>query len=258
VDTAQPSLAVTSEAAIEALLTRLVPGLKQQWQGATEGEIERIEAIAGRPLPPFYRWFLSRMGKSMGPMSYPTVDFSAHGVLAALSSGQMAADRRYLLIGYEQEELMPLHYFYDLDQPLRGDALVVRMLTPRDEAHEQFETFREMLAWGELWSQRVEPALQQCGGTLRGSADLQARLEAVMRRLGFDVPIETGVYAGLYERKDAALICSGTPSDPPGAQSFALGGRDAVTLAQILSEMASVLTVEVKPSAWKPPLPGDG
>jgi len=258
VDTTQPSHPVASEAAIETLLTRLIPGLAGQWQGATDSEIERIAAIAGRPLPPFYRWFLSRMGRSMGSMSYPTVDFSAQGVIAALSSGQMATDRRYLLIGYEQEELMPLHYFYDLDQPLRGDALVVRMLTPRDEAHEQFETFREMLAWGELWSQRVERAPQQCGGTLRADAELQTRLEPVMRRLGFDAPIETGVYAGLYERKDAALICSGTPKDPPHAQSFALGGRDAVTLTQILSELSSVAKVEVKPSAWKPPLPGDG
>ena len=32
----------------------------------------------------------------------------------------------------------------------------------------------------------------------------------------------------------------------------------AVTLAQILSEVAGELTVEIKPSAWKPPLPGDG
>lgn len=242
---------------MESLLTRLVPGLAEQWQGATDSELEQLEVIAGRPLPPFYRWFLSRMGRSMGPMSYPTVDFSARGVLAALRSGQMAADRRYLLIGYEQKELMPLHYFYDLDQPLRGDALVVRMLSPRDEAHEQFETFREMLAWGELWTQRVERAPQQCTGTLRADGDLLVRLEPLLRRLGFQQPIETGSYTGLYEREDAALVCSGTPNDPPVTQSFGLGGRDAVTLTQILSEVAGELTVQVKPSAWKPPLPGD-
>jgi hypothetical protein len=79
-----------------------------------------------------------------------------------------------------------------------------------------------------------------------------------MQRLGFAVPIETGAYSGLYEREDAALICSGTPNDPPVVQAFGLGGRDAVTLAQILSEVAGELTVEIKPSAWKPPLPGDG
>jgi len=257
-DTAKPGLGLPSETSLETLLNRLVPGSTGQWQGATGSEIERIEAIAGRPLPPFYRWFLSRMGRSMGPISYPTVDFSAHGVLSALTSGQMAAHPRYLLIGYEQDELMPLHYFYDLDQPIRGDALVVRMITPRDESHEQFETFREMLAWGELWSQRIERAPQQCAGTLRASVEVQARLEPMMRRLGFEVPIETGSYCGLYEREDAALICTGTPNDPPVSQTFGLGGRDAVTLAQILSEVASELTVEIKPSAWKPPLPGDG
>jgi len=258
-DTAKPSLELPpSEAPLGALLERLVPGSTGQWQGASASEIDRLEAIAGRPLPAFYRWFLSRMGTSMGPLSYPTVDFSAQGVLTALSSGQMAAHPRYLLIGYEQDELTPLHYFYDLDQPIRGDALVVRMITPNDESHEQFETFREMLAWGELWTQRVERAPQQCGGRLRANDEVQARLGPVMRRLGFAVPIETGSYCGLYEREDAALICSGTPNDPLVTQAFGLGGRDAVTLAQILSEVAGELTLEIKPSAWKPPLPGDG
>jgi hypothetical protein len=77
------------EPSLEALLLRVVTHLAAGWQGASAHEVAEIEAVAGRPLPAFYRWFLSRMGKSMGPMSYPTVDFSAQGVLEAYASGSI-------------------------------------------------------------------------------------------------------------------------------------------------------------------------
>jgi hypothetical protein len=245
------------EPALEALLLRIVPQLGEHWLGATPSEVAEIEAIAGRPLPEFYRWFLSRLGTSMGPMRYPTVDFSAQGVLSAYASRAIEPDARFLLIGHERDELMPLHYFYDLDRPARGDALVVRMLTPRDERHEQFETFREMLAWGELWAQRIEPAPQQCRGTLRvASGTLHAALAPVLTRQGFSTPIETGELCGLFERADATLICSGTPSDRLESQACGLGGRDAATLAQLLDALTRESGVEATLSAWSPPLPG--
>jgi hypothetical protein len=244
------------EPALEALLLRIVPQLADRWAGASASQVSELEAIAGRPLPDFYHWFLSRLGKSMGPMRYPTVDFSAQGVLSAYASGAIEPDGRFLLIGHERDELMPLHYFYDLDRPARGDALVVRMLTPRDERHEQFETFREMLAWGELWAQRIEPAPQQCRGTLRApSGPLYPALAPVLGRHGFAAPIETGAFCGLYERADATLVCSGTPSEQLEAQAFGLGGRDAATVAQILGAITSESGVEVRLSAWDPPLP---
>jgi hypothetical protein len=244
------------EAPLEALLARVVPGLANGWAGADPRAIAELQAIAGRPLPDFYLWFLARMGTSMGAMRYPTVDFSAQGVLSAYASRAIEPDRRFLLIGHERDELMPLHYFYDLDQPARGDALVVRMLTPRDERHEQFETFREMLAWGELWAQRVERAPQQCRGTLRAAGAVYPALTAALSRLGFTAPISTGDFCGLYERADATLVCSGTPGDASAPQAFGLGGRDAATLGQLLGELTPEAGVEVTLSAWSPPLPG--
>ncbi len=248
----------TSEPALESLLLRIVPDLESGWQGASEREAAELERIAGRPLPAFYRWFLSRMGQSMGPMAYPTVDFSAPGVLSAYRAGQVEPHARFLLIGHEGDELMPLHYFYDLDAPARGDALVVRMLTPRDECHEQFETFREMLAWGELWSQRVEGTPQHCRGQLLDAGGaLQIQLGACLERLGFRSPIETGPFCGLYERSDATLVCSGTPNDAPQAQSFGLGGHDAGVLAQVLGALSNEPSLSLTLSAWSPPLSAD-
>ncbi len=245
--------------ALEALLLRVVPGLATSWQGAEASDVARIEAIAGRPLPPLYTWFLSRMGQSMGAMGYPTIDFSARGILSAYSAHRIERHPRFLLLGYEHDEVSPLHYFYDLDRPARDDALVVRMLTPKDESHEQFETFGEMLAWGELYGQRVAKALQQCRGTLRAaSGDLHGPLESVLRGLGFATPIETGAFCGLYERSDAALVCSGNPDDVPGTQTFNLGGNDAGALGQILSSVANGSSLDVTLSGWEPPLPSDG
>lgn len=249
----------SSEPGLERLLLRIVPGLAAEWQGATGEEISRLESLAGRPLPAFYRWFLARLGKSMGPMIYPGVDFSALGVLGAYAAGRVAADPRYLLIGYDHDEVSPLHYFYDLDAALRGDALVVRMLTPKDESHEQFETLREMLAWGELYAQRVAAASQQCRGVLRFEGQsLEAALEPALAELGFDTPLETGAYCGLFEREDVALVASGTPREPLGRQSFALGGRDAVSLAQVLHTLATRSAVAIDIVAWAPPLSGNG
>lgn len=244
--------------ALEHLLLRVVPGLATAWQGAAPADIDRLESIAGRPLPTLYRWFLEHLGASMGPMAYPTLDFSASVIVASYASGRMQPHPRYLLIAYDDDDITPAHYFYDLARPARDDALVLRMLTPLDEPHEQleqFETLREMLAWGELWSQRVEHAPQRLDGSLRApDADLHGRLGPALRRLGFDTPVDTGMFCGLYERADAVLVCSCPPDAEPGVQSFHLGGADAGQLARISSAIADA-AVEVTPSAWLPPLP---
>lgn len=249
----------SSEPELERLLLRIVPGLASKWQGASDAEIARLEALARRPLPACYRWFLERLGTSMGPMMYPGVDFSAQGLLGIYAAGRIAPNPRYLLIGYDHDEVSPLHYFYDLDMALRGDALVVRMLTPSDESHEQFETLREMLAWGELYAQRVATAPQQCRGVLRYSGgSLGALLQPALDELGFDTPLEAGAYCGLFERRDATLVASGTPGDPPGRQSFALGGHDAASLARVLTTLATRSAVQIDIATWSPPLPGNG
>jgi hypothetical protein len=114
------------EPELEDFLLRVGPELAQQWKGSGPEEIAQIERIAGRPLPPFYRWFLTRMGQSMGPLAYPTLDFSAQRVLTCYAEELVAPHPRFLLIGYDSDELMPLHFFYDLDLPARTDARVMR------------------------------------------------------------------------------------------------------------------------------------
>lgn len=248
-----PSL---TELEMEELLLRVVPKLEEQWQGATPDMIERIERLAGRPLPSFYRWFLSRMGKNMGALAYPTLDFSAQRVLACYAQKLVAPSPRFLLIGHESDEMMPLHVFYDFDAPTRQDALVTERHAMGGELHDSFETLREMLAWGALLKFRVNTLPQRCEGILStDEPDLLSRLEPLMSGLGFTQPIPTGPYCGLYEREDVVLLCTRTPREELiGNQPFTLGGRNAGVLRKLLGSIASESSLEVEVDEWTPAL----
>ncbi|NMO21035.1 SMI1/KNR4 family protein [Pyxidicoccus fallax] len=241
---------------MEALLLRVVPGLSEEWQGATPDEIERIEQLAGRPLPPFYRWFLSRMGKSMGKLTYPGLDFSASRVLTCYAEKRITPEPRFLFIAYNSDETMPLHVFYDLEAPARADALVTWGDTWGNVLHEGFETLREMLAWGAVLSFRVGKMPQQCEGIITGEpVGFLSRFDSVMSRLGFTQPVPTGPYCRLYERPDAAMVCS-SPSAATfkGGQAFTLGGVDEGALRRILGEIATEPSLEVEVDEWMPEL----
>ena len=240
---------------MEELLLRLVPDLHQHWKGVTEDEIERIQEIAGHPLPRFYRWFLLRMGHSMGPISYPTLDFSASKVLACYAEELFLPYPRFLMIAYESDDVMPLHLLYDFKYPARDDAMVTKRHANGGATYDRFETFREMLAWGEIWSRGVDTRAQRCGGLLRTTSGIvKDELDPVMKSLGFTTPIPTGPYCGLYEGDQASMVTSRTPGDEPDLHSFDLGGPSAGRLRRILGEIATETSIEVKVKEWEPPL----
>ena len=240
------------ELEMEDLLLRIVPGLAEQWQGASPDAIERIEQLAGRPLPPFYRWFLSHMGQSMGPLAYPTLDFSAQRVVACYAEKLVVPDPRFLLIGHESDELMPLHLFYDFKAPARDDALVTSRDARGGELHDGFETLREMLAWGAVSLFRVERTSQRCEGSLKGDdPDFLSQLDPLMSGLGFTQPVSTGPFCRLYERPDVVMTCRGKPRARLGnRRTFELGGNDTGTLRRILGEISTATSLEVKVKEW--------
>ncbi|MFY0533729.1 hypothetical protein [Nannocystis pusilla] len=85
---------------------------------------ERVE-LTGYDFPPFYRWFLSRLGGSVGALHPLLRGFTAAEVLAAYHSGSVNVARSQFLIGRKPDPLMPLDVYYDLAHPLRDDALVM-------------------------------------------------------------------------------------------------------------------------------------
>ncbi|MFE8602195.1 SMI1/KNR4 family protein [Archangium violaceum] len=252
-----PETEIDSEPEMEELLLRVVPGLAKEWRGSSPDEIAQIERIAGRPLPSFYRWFLSRMGQSMGALSHPTLDFSAQRVLSCYAEGEVAPDPRFLLIAYESDEMMPLHLFYDFSAPERNDALVTKRGAQGGELYDMFETLREMLARSALFAFRLLREMpQQCNGFAEGNdPDFLSRLDPVMSRLGFTQPISTGRICRLYERPDAVMICDGVPRLGLGdGVPFSLGGSSSGALRRILGEIATESSLRVSVRKWSPEL----
>lgn len=237
---------------MEDLLLRLDPELPTQWQGATEQEIEQLERLAGRPLPRFYRWFLSRMGRNMGSVSYATLDFSAPKLLSCYAEGLTTPDRRFLMIAHESDELMPLHLFYDFDHPARDDARVVLTDAGRHELYNHFDTLREMLAWGHFLEFRIMKQPARCCGLFKDPGEnVPEELDLVLDSLGFTTPIPTGPHCRLYEGDRACMLTSSSIDRPPRTHSFDLGGDDAGYLRQLLGEIATETTLEIKIEEWE-------
>lgn len=232
------------EPEIEELLLRLNPDLAEQWQGATDEQIEQIERISGRPLPRFYRWFLMRMGHSMGPISYAPRDFSAATVIAHYAEGLVTPNPRFLMIAYEPDEMRGGDLYYDFHHSIRDDARVGR-----------FETLREMIAWGEVSMHCVHTHTQRCVGTLSDSdGEALSRLHPVMRSLGFETPISTGPHCALYLRADAAMVTYSSVGERPTLHVFEIGGSDARGLRRILGEVTKETPLELEIDEWDPPL----
>ena len=241
------------EPEMEDLLLRLVPDLANNWQGATEDEIEQIERFAARPLPRFYRWFLMRMGRSMGPIAYPSLDFSASKVIGCYAEGLALPHPRFLMIGHESNEMMPLNLFYDFEHPAREDARVSKGYATG--FHVQFETFREMIAWGKFSTWRVGKFPQRCiGAFVNRGGDVLSLLDPVILSLGFKTLIPTGSCCALYDTTDAAMVTSTTPDGYTEYHGFRLGGSDAGRLRRILGEIVTESSLGLKIYEWDPPL----
>lgn len=245
------------EPEIDAFLQRLVPGLSDQWRGASPEQIDRIETLMGRTLPRFYRWFLMRMGASMGPVQYRSLDFSADRILSPDAAGLVSGfGPRFFMIGYETDEVMPLHLFYDFDNQARDDARVSSIHSMGGPTHPQFDTFREMIAWGELCSW-IKSRPQTCAGSFDGHGDdVFAQLDSALMSFGFTKPIATGSNCGLYEYRDAAVSVSATPGDPPGRYHFFhFGASNTGLVRRLLGVIANETSLEVKIKEWMPSLP---
>ena len=222
------------------------------WQGATTDEIEMIEQIvrkiSGDGMPKFYRWFLMRMGHSMGKFSYPDMDHSASAVISWYGNGFEDDGSMFFKIGHSSEELMRLHMYYDFNYPARDDARVTMRDAEGGDDYKRYETFREMLA---VKAAHVN-ALRRpdfCTGTLQGNDAVLPQLDPVMNRLSFTKPnIPTGSRCGLYEGSQAIMITTGSIGLGIKTCGFVLGGSDSIVLRNILGtiETATDLTLRVK------------
>ncbi|HEX5660306.1 MAG TPA: hypothetical protein VFX59_24090, partial [Polyangiales bacterium] len=196
------------------------------------------QALTPHPLPPFYVWFLRRMGRSMGAMTYSLADFSAQTILAAYAGQEEYpidsawTDAGYLMIGYNRDDMMPLHRWYDLNQRTPDDALVVHGDATVAGATPSFSAFAEMLVWGKAGTFRVYNRSQACSGSFTDDAyEPFVCLDPVMVQLGFHQPVAMRDRCRVYEREDATMICKGSlTSDRRKSRFYDLGATDEATI----------------------------
>jgi len=241
------------EPEMDALLQRLVPTIMNEWQGAKDQEIVQIEKIvrevAGEELPKFYRWFLMRMGQSMGPLRTPGMDYSALTVISRYkkdkNSSKDEGGNKFLLIGQCSEDVLPLNMYYDFQYPARDDVRVTKQASDGGDDFPQFETFREMIAWNAMLTFRVEKFNRLCKGTLYDDSgeNIFLKFDPVMFSLGFAKPsVPTGPLCGLYESSEAAMVTLdviGFEGDASDGFAFTLGGTDQNILRRILGAIAT-------------------
>jgi hypothetical protein len=243
---------------MERLLARLAPGFESQVKGASLQEISAIERIAGRPLPQYYRWFLWRMGRSMGPFAYKSLDFSARKILDCYEKRIFKPDPRFLMIGFEADPIYSGHMAYDLDHPIRYDACVTVYMNGKPRLkHQSNETLREMHTYDALDVAKVSTRAQRVSGVLSSpqGTSVATCLAPLMARLGFSSPIKTGPYCLLYEREDAALVGSATLADDvPKRHGIRLGARDQAEIRRILGLLTMDAGLEVDVDEWEPEL----
>ncbi|MEE9356152.1 MAG: hypothetical protein V3U75_11235 [Methylococcaceae bacterium] len=240
------------EPEMDALIQRLEPDITSEWRGATEDEIDQIEKIvkniSGKGLPKFYRWFLMRMGHSMGQLSIPDMDYSASTVISYYKGGDEVEDEdaKFLLIGHSSEGRLRLNMYYDLGHLARDDARVTKRAGDGGDDFKQFETFREMIAWRTMLFHCVEKFAKTCEGTLYDDSgeNIFLKFGPLMTRLGFTKsPVPTGPFCGLYEGSEAAMVTLDLidfDTDESDGFAFTLGGMDANCLRRILGEIATV------------------
>ncbi len=246
------------EPEMDELFQRLVPDL-MDWHGATTDEIVTIEQIirkiSGNGMLKFYRWFLLRMGHSMGNFSYPDMDYSAPTVISWYSNDFEDDASKLFKIGHTSEPELELHMYYDFNYPARDDARVTMRQAEGGEDYRQFETFREMLATKAV-STHVARLPLFCIGTMLNDNDILSQLDPVMESLGFKKPaIPTGSRCGLYEGRGASMVMTGSLDLETNSCGFMLGGSDSNVVRNVLgtitTETEFVLAVQNDPRQLK-------
>lgn len=249
------------EPEMDELLKRLIPNIENELKGAKTEEIEKIEKmikeVSGEGLPKFYRWFLLRMGTSMGSLETPGMDYSASMIISCHTNDKNKVDdeeEKFFLIGYCSEEMLPLNMYYDFEYPTRDDARVMKRASDGGDDYRQFETFREMIAWNTVLTFSVEKFPKLCKGTLYDDSgdNVFIKFDPLMKRLGFSkLSVPGGSFCAMYESHEASMVTLDLidfDSDESDGFAFTLGGIDANCLRRILGEIAveNDLVVEVK------------
>ncbi|WP_434427398.1 hypothetical protein [Nannocystis pusilla] len=164
------------------------------------------------------------------------------------------------MIGYESDEMMPLHFFYDFQHSVREDARVTKSHALGGGFHHVFDTLREKLTWGSFLAFHLITLPLSCIGSFkrRDGGDLRATLDPIMESLGFVRPVETGPNCAIYRSPQASMATYSGPEGLPGFQTFRLAGQDSARLRRVLGQLGCESSLRVEVDEWRPPLASGG
>jgi hypothetical protein len=103
-----------------------------------------------------------------------------------------------------------------------------------------------MIAWTKVLSHSVNVYPEFCDGLLIDvDGDVLLKLDPVMKDIGFNTPIKTGKYCGIYFGIEATLITSSNPERTDRYHGFCLGGDSQKELRRILGEIERATSFEI-------------
>jgi hypothetical protein len=182
--------------------------------------------------------------------------FRAAAVLDAYDRGDVEFGSPLLFLGQMPDALMPLNVYYDLSQPMRGDALVLTQPSGDGHLRKTAETFGEYIASSVLKVHGIATRPQRCRGMFKDELGTTSEtLTTVMEAIGFTRPLQTGPYCALFERSDADVACAVTV-EPKNRRLliFAAGGEDTATVRRILGHISTESRLDVQIVEWDPPV----
>jgi hypothetical protein len=232
-------------------LASLDPAFGQGIEGAERSEIERLEQLSGGPLPPSYRDFLERMGRSLGKLRIEDADLRIERAIEfyAEDGPPLREGTRYL----GKDGNYPFADYY-LDAEREGaEPLVVRYsgegpFTP-PFVWKVYASLEEMLLVAAFTGIRMRalPERARCapsGMLVRPNADKESPRQALQRvaaQLGFEPVAGTGPWSPCFERGDAAMRAYQPP--PQAGMLIDVGARDREGLSLLLELLADHLAL---------------
>lgn len=244
------------EPELEALMKRLVPGCETSWEGATARDLDALTQQTLADPPPFHAWFLRTMGRTMGSLASQVQDMRVSTIISAYESSRVYPRLDDLLVAVHPDEIAPRLSFYDLEAPCRDDAMVVSAPQSRpDERRPDFQTMREMLAWQLMLRFAVQPRPYTCDVDLFSDSEPVVEVLApIMHDEGYTMPVETGVYCGLFEAQRATLIGHTTPVPSKERKLFCVLGADSEAAARkLIGRIGMETGLRIEVSRWRRP-----
>ncbi|AKQ70356.1 hypothetical protein A176_007268 [Myxococcus hansupus] len=232
-------------------ITRYHPTFRGEIEGYTSEEIEKHQAIVGRPLPGPYVDFLRSMGRRMGELSFQEGDFRMEALTRYYAHVGASRDSA-LVIGISRYETgeQPI----ELDEDEDTGEFVLTAYPPPERPRE----FSESIQIFDL----VEPTLHEAlfakaylkyrwpqfshQRTLFFAAKSPSEVErgaAQLTPFGFEQHAESTVVR-YFERHDATAIMSPNPGE---SVRLSLSMRDEVRLQELVEGLSKRLAATPSP-----------